>query len=367
MPSDVDRYVRLGFLLAVVCACHHEAPPPPPGPMPVGIVAVEPTRVVDSTEYLATMRSHTAVALRPLVDGQVTTILVHSGETVEQGTVLMQIDPGRQPAAVSQARAARSSREATLRLAEKNLERVRYLVETGALPRQELDNAEAAVESARGDVKAIGAEIASNRVQLAYYRIVAPTHGVVGDIPVNVGDHVTQQTVLTSVTDNRVLEANISIPIDRMSEIKLGTEVHIVEEAGNDLGNGKIKFISPLVNADTQSVLAKANIENSAGKLRADQIVRVRVVWKVEDGLTVPALAVVRIGGQTFVYVAVTTNQGLIARQRPVVLGDLTNNVYVVKSGLRSGERIVTSGVQKLRDGAPIAPAKPAPQPQAHR
>jgi len=102
--------------------------------------------------------------------------------------------------------------------------------------------------------------------------------------------------------------------------------------------------------------LIKASIANPDTRLRAEQLTRGRIVWRTRDGFTVPALAVIRLGGQTFVYVATEANGGLVARQTPVTLGELTNNAYVVERGLAAGERIVVSQIQKLRDGAPITP-----------
>ena len=324
--------------------------------MPVELVTLRPTKVVDSTEYLATLRPLTATALQPQIEGHVTEIRVHAGDTVTAGQVLMQIDPGPQPAAVARARANRASRQASLELAETDVKRVRELVAKGALPRQDLDNVEAVAASARSDVAALGAEIASNAVQLRYYRITAPAAGVVGDVPVRVGDLVTPQTKLTSVTNNHTLEANIAVPVERAAAVKLGMPVEIVDDQSGVVAEGHVSFISPQVAPDTQSVLVKANIANPDTGLLAEQLTRGRIVWRTRDGLTIPALAVIRIGGQAFVYVAAEANGGLVARQTPVTLGELTNNAYVVERGLAAGERIVVSQIQKLRDGAPITP-----------
>lgn len=341
--------------------------------MPVELVTLQPTKVVDSTEYLTTLRPLTATALQPQIEGHVTEIRVHPGDPVTAGQILMQIDPGSQPAAVARARASRASRQASLELAERNLERVRALVDKGALARQELDNAEAAAASARSDVAALGAEIASGTVQLRYYQIAAPSAGVVGDIPVRVGDLVTPQTRLTSVTDNHVLEANIAVPVERAAAVKLGMQVQLVDDEAKVIAEGGVSFISPQVTPETQSVLVKATIANPDTTLRAEQLTRGRIVWRTRDGITVPALAVIRLGGKDFVYVATKTdggpkggpNGGLVARQTPVTLGELTNNAYVVERGVSAGQQIVVSQIQKLRDGAPITQAPPigAPPP----
>lgn len=346
--------MRFIVLAAVSLACETPRPPPAPPPVKVPLSTVAPGELVDSTEYLAQLRSRTAPEIRPQVDGQITEILVRPGDLVEAGAPLLRIDPARQSAAVAQTRATETARRAQLALAERNLARVEQLVARGASTLQELDDARTTAASARADVAALAAQLRGSRVQLGYYQVTAPSRGVVGDIPVRVGDTVTTQTQVTSVADISVLEANIAIPVGRARDVRLGTEVRIVDDAGRQIAVGHVSFIAPEVNRDSQSVLIKANIDNPEDRLRADQIVRSRVVWRVQPGISVPALAVTWMVGQPFVFVVQASGGRTVARQRPVRLGELGDRSYPVLSGLQAGERIVTGGVQKLRDGAPI-------------
>jgi RND family efflux transporter MFP subunit len=330
--------------------------------VPVDLVTLRPTRVTDAGEYLAQLRPRTATAIQPQVEGHIIEIAVRSGDLVEASQPLMQIDPGRQPAAVTQARASRAAREVTAQLQHVELERSRRLYAQGAIPKDQLDQTQAAYEGASADVRALSAEIAANDVQLSYYKIVAPARGIVGDIPVRVGDRVTTQTALTTVTDNTVLEAYVQIPVEHTRDVHPGTEVQLVDVRGGLLATSEIRFISPRVDPQTQLLLVEADIDNRDGIVRADQIVRAHIVWSSHEGLMIPALAVTRLGGQTFVYVAQDGPQGMIAKQLPVEVGQLTNNAYVVMRGLAPGDRVVTSSIQKLRDGAAIT-AKPAVPP----
>ena len=360
---------RLAVLAVALIACSKQGPPPPPPPMQVPAAAVAQGPLVDSTEYLAQLRSRSAPAIKPQVEGQVTQIFVKPGDVVEAGAPLLRIDPARQSAAVAQTRANEVSRRAALALAERNLARVQELVDRGALPAQELDNARTAAQTARADVAALDAQLRGSRVELGYYQVTAPSRGVVGDLPVRVGDTVTPAMQLTSVVDVGVLEANIAIPVGRAGDVKPGTEIRIVDDAADPIAVGRVTFIASEVSKDSQSVLVKADIDNRDGKLRADQIVRARVVWRVQPGIAVPALAVTWVGGQPFVFVVDASGGRTVAKQRPVRLGELGDRSYPVVSGLQPGERIVTGGVQKLRDGAPItvqaaasaAPAGAAP------
>src|SRR6185295_20172822 len=101
------------------------------------------------------------------------------------------------------------------------------------------------------------------------------------------------------------------------------------------------------------TVLVKAPVPNEGRSLRADQFVRARVIWSTHRGPVVPVLAVSRVNGQFFVFVAEKQGQGSVAHQRPVQLGDMVGNGYAVLSGLKTGEQVITSGLQKVGDGAP--------------
>ena len=341
--------------------CGAQRPPPAPPPMKVPVSTVAPGEIVDSTEYLAQLRSRSAPAIRPQVEGQITQIFVKPGDIVEAGTPLLRIDPSRQSAAVSQTQATEAARRAQLALAERNLARVEQLVARSAATVQELDDARTAAVAARADVAALAAQVRGSRVQLGYYQVTAPSRGVVGDIPVRVGDTVTTTTQVTSVADIRVLETNIAIPVARAGDVRTGTEIRIADDAGHQVAVGHVSFIAPEVNRDSQSVLIKANIDNPDDRLRADQIVRARVVWRVQPGISVPALAVTWVVGQPFVFVVESSAGRTVARQRPLRLGELGDRSYPVLSGLRPGEQIVTAGVQKLRDGAPVVAEAAAP------
>ncbi len=317
----------------------------------VRLETLRPTKVRDFTEYLATLKSRQSILLQPQVDGQLTHIFVKSGAVVEPGTPLMQIDPSRQQASVLSAQASRTAQLATLGYAKQAFERAQRLFEGGAVSQQELDQARAAYATAQGESQALFAQIRQNQVQLGYYRIVAPTHGVVGDIPVRVGDHVTPLSKLTTIDENELLEAYISVPVERTSELRPDLNIELMDNNGSTLSTGKISFISPQVSEDTQSVLVKTVLRNTNGQLRVAQLVRARVVWSTHDGIMIPALTVTRLNGQSFVYVAAQEGTQLVARQRPVALGELVDGKYVIKSGLAPGERLVTSGVQQLSDG----------------
>lgn len=137
--------------------------------------------------------------------------------------------------------------------------------------------------------------------------------------------------------------------------------MQILDSSGEVIGTSQVSFIAPEADPGTQSVLAKALLENPAGQLRNAQFVRTRIVWEERPALLVPVTAVARLGAQTFVYTVQTAGPaeegqppGAVAVQKPVRLGSIHGNSYEVLEGLQANEPIVLSGLQKIRDGAPI-------------
>jgi len=202
-------------------------------------------------------------------------------------------------------------------------------------------------------------------VQSSYYRITAPFDGIVGDLPVKVGDLVTPQTVITQFTQDRKLETYVNVPLLLAPRISSETLVQILGPDDQPVVEAPVTFISPTVDAATQTVLVKAVFENTQG-MRYSQYVRVRLVYGQRKALVVPVVAVTRQGGQPFVYVAghASGKSGLVAEQRPVQLGEVVGNDYVVTGGLKEGEQVVISGVQFVRNGSPLQPEQLATKDQ---
>ncbi len=344
-------------VLAAACGRTQAATGSAPAPVAVTLAEVAAAPVLDTSEYVATLRSRRSITLQPQTDGQIRRIFVRSGDTVKAGDVLMQIDASRQEAALRSQEATRIARQADLEYARQQYERMAALFEEGIVSRSQLDQARSTFEAARAQVDALDAQVREQTVQLRYYRITAPADGQVGDIPVREGDYVTPQTRLTTLDRNERLEAYISVPIERAAGLRLGLPVLIVDGTGATLATSRVSFISPQVTDGTQSILVKAVVENWGGRLRNEQFVRARIVWNTYRAPVVPATAVMRLNGQPFVFVAEERSGALVARQRRVQLGELVGNDYVVRQGVEAGERIVASGIQKLRDGAPITPA----------
>ncbi|HEX9198539.1 MAG TPA: efflux RND transporter periplasmic adaptor subunit, partial [Acidobacteriaceae bacterium] len=132
--------------------------------------------------------------------------------------------------------------------------------------------------------------------------------------------------------------------------------VDLVDESGAVLAHSNIYFVSPQVDNGLQGILAKAPIPKAAQRLRNGQIVNTRVTWGTSQTPTVPILAVTRVGGQSFVYVAAPQGPGYSAHQVSVTLGEPIGNIYPVLAGLHAGDRVILSGIQFLQEGVPVQP-----------
>jgi RND family efflux transporter MFP subunit len=325
-----------------------------PPAMPVRVQVAQSVRIPDTTEYLAVLKSRQSAVINPQVEGQITKIFVKSGDQVNAGTPLLQIDPLKQEATLNSQSATLAAQEANLRLAKISLERAQKLFAAQVISKQDFDTAQSNYDAVAAQVKALADQVEQQKVELHYYKVSAPADGIVGDIPVHVGDRVTVTTLLTTVDLPGALEAYIYVPADRAKDLRLGLPVRLLGETGETVSDTHITFVSPQVETDTQTVLAKAAVENSRDKLRISQQVRAQVTWGSHDGPVVPVLAVLRINGQAFVFVAVNEGKGTVARQKLLKLGDTTGDNYTVLDGLKAGDHVILSGTQFLQDGAPV-------------
>jgi RND family efflux transporter MFP subunit len=206
-----------------------------PAAMPVQVQIAQAVKIPQTTEYLSILKSRHSAAINPQVEGQITKIFVKSGDRVKTGEPLLQIDPLKQEATVSSQEATRAAQEANRRLAQVSLERAKKLYAAGVISKQELDNAQSNFDAVDAQVKALEEQVRQQKVELHYYTVSAPMEGIVGDIPVRMGDRVTVSTLLTMVDEPGALEAYIYVPGDRAQELRLGLPVRLLDENGNGI------------------------------------------------------------------------------------------------------------------------------------
>jgi RND family efflux transporter MFP subunit len=357
----VPSAVALTVLLFGSAACGKSSDPPaagaPAGPPPaaVSIITLAAKEVPQSSDFIATIRSLRSTTVQPESEGIITKIFVMAGDHVRAGTPLVQINAERQAAAVRSAEANRAGTEADAEYWRAQTKRFESLLGAGAISRQEFEEAQNSLRTAEAKLAALDAQVREGRVQLGYYRVDAAQAGIVGEIPVRVGDRVTTSTVITTIDDKSGLEAYIQVPLDRSPDVRVGLPVQLLDAEGKVAATNPITFVAPRVDDATQTVLAKSALKDVPVEVRVQQFVRARIVWRTAPSLTVPVTAVTRISGQYFCFVAEPGPQGgLVARQKPVQVGELAGNDYVVTSGVKAGDRLIVSGIQKIGDGAPV-------------
>jgi RND family efflux transporter MFP subunit len=351
----------LCVVFAVTVACSKGQPQNPQAAgmqaMPVKVMEAKPQPVNDASEYVATLKSRDSAVIMPQVEGQVTQIFVHSGDKVSAGAALMEIDPLKQQATVKSQESARAAQQAQLNWAKQQYERSQGLSSAGVVSKQDLDQAKATFEAAQAQMEALDAQVSEQQVQLHYYKVTALRTGIVGDIPVRVGDRVTTTTQLTTVDQPGTLETYVYVPIERSSQLRMHLPVQVLDSNGKVLADTRVSFISPQVDSTTQTVLVKARIPNGNDALRQSQFIRARVVWGTHQSPEVPILAVSRLAGQYFAFVAEPqSGGGFLAKQRPLTVGETIGNNYEVRDGIQPGDKVIISGTQFLRDGAPVVP-----------
>lgn len=356
---------RLVLVWLSFAACNKDGASPEggaaPPPAKVTVETLEPKPIEEAAEYLATLVSRRAVVLYPQVQGYVRSIAVKPGQAVKAGTLLLQVDSGAEGASLQNLQATRESLQSTAAFAKDRLSRALALRKDGIVSQQDVDAARAASDQAEAQLRASDATISSQKTRLSFFTISAPIDGVVGDVPVKIGDFVTPAMPLTSVTQDSGLEADVQIPVERAERLGPTSRVRLLGADGKVVGDSPVTFVSPRAEAGTQLVLVKGAFDALSG-LRAGQVVKARVVFSTHDGLAIPVSSVTRQAGQTFAFIVDSSS---VAHRQPVELGPLQGNSYVVQSGLDAGQQLVTSGLQMLQDGASVqATAVPAAQPE---
>ncbi len=392
-------FLIMGILVVPLLSSCSQAPAQAPMKMPptsVQIQTITTSSIKEQSDYQATLKSRKSVILRPNVEGYITVIRVKSGQLVKQGERIIQIDSRMQSAQtnaseegadsvksdLASSKATLASLESTLKSKKANLdytkaqfERYASLQKEGAISLSELDARRNSYISAQADQEATIQQIQAQRMvvekynrshkqalanlkaekeHLQYYDVKAPFTGIIGDIPTKVGDHVTTSTDLTTLTENHPLELYVAIPAEMASQLEIGDKIGLMSSSGTIYGDSQVIFIAPTVDSESQTVLVKSLFLNTKSELRADQQVTARIVWDAHPGILVPTKAVSQVAGKSFVFVMQDQNGQSVAKQAEIEVSGIEGNSYQVKSGLKEGDKLITTGIQRLADGAPV-------------
>lgn len=334
---------------------------------PVSVVLAEV--VARATELrldtIGSVQPTASVALRPRVDSQVVEVPVKDGAQVKAGDVLVRLDSRQIEAQVKQAEAQVAKDKAALEQADRDAARTADLLTRGAGAQINADNARTAAQTARAVLASDQAALDNLRVQQGYYTIVAPFDGRVGVIALKPGAVARQgeaANAITTVNQMSPIYVSFTAPQMRLAELRAAMAAGSAKTFATPQGDtrtaaGKVTFIDNAIDPNTGSITARALFDNADEALWPGQFCNVRVILAVEpDAIVVPREAVMTGQNGAYVFAA----DGDIARMRAVVLNRVQDDVAVISSGLKPGEKVVVEGQAQLTPDARFVVRKPA-------
>jgi multidrug efflux system membrane fusion protein len=343
----------------------------PGGPQrtPVVAVAAQAADVDLVLTALGTVTPLRTVTVRSRVEGQLLRVLFEEGQVVKEGQLLAEIDPRPFAVQLAQAEGQMARDRALLENARLDLERYRTLFEQDSIAKQQVDTQAALVRQYEGAVKVDQSQIDNARLQLAYARITAPIGGRVGLRLVDPGNIVRagDATGLVVITQLAPIAVTFTVPQDNlpavMKRMQSGEKPPVEawdRELKTRLASGALASVDNLVDPATGTVKLKAQFANDGAALFPNQFVNVRMkLDTVRDAVVVPATAVQRGSQGMFVYV-VQSDQTV--KLRPVRLGPADGQRQAIAEGLAAGDLVVSDGMDRLRDGAPVEVAAARPE-----
>lgn len=366
MKKNLISQVKHVIFLVALCAMascgnkSQQAPPPPPPQVTVEEVSL--TDAIYYDEFPATIAALNQVELRPQVSGFITGVHFADGSKVRKGQLLYSIDAQLYAANYQQAVAGGQVQEANLNKAKKDASRYHELDKEDAVAKQLVDNADAAVEVARRQSAAARANIQAVSTSVKYTKVYAPFNGVIGISLVKSGAAVTAgQTVLNTVSSNGELAVDFNIAqndiyrfTNMLNDKSAASDSTFTLAFNNDIYPypGKMVLIDRAVNPQTGTIKARLVFPNNDNTLKAGMngTVRVKNSNKTQS-IVIPYKAVVEQLGEYFVYIPGDSSK---VSQRKVVLGKQIGANIIINDGLHAGDKIVTQGVQNLREGVKV-------------
>ena len=377
---NIPAHARCLGAALLLAACSNSAPPAAAPPPPeVRIVAVAPEPIVDVIELPGRLQAVRISEVRARVDGIVQRRLYTEGTDVRAGQPLFAIDPRELRARLSAAQAALERAQATQANAAQDVNRYKGLVAQQALSQQEYDAAVARLRTAEADVAASRAQVAAARLSLGYTTVTAPISGRAGRAEVTEGALVSggAATLLTRIEQldpiyanfsqsssdvlalrNKIASGELQAPSGRDVPVRL-----VLEDGSTYRMPGKLNFVDLSFDEATGTAALRAEFPNPQRTLVPGQFVRVRVQAGIQTkGLRVPQRAVTLTPTGATVMVVGAKD---VVEARPVQVGALEGDSWVIQSGLAAGDRIVVDGLQKAIPGQPVKPVLASATPPA--
>ncbi len=311
----------------------------------VALETVRTREFADIVEALGTANANESVNVTSNVSDRISRIAFDSGDVIRAGATLVELSDAEEAAGLSEARATQQE-------AERELRRISDLADRGIAPSARRDELNAEVQRARARVQALEARVD--------YRVIrAPFDGVVGLRAVSLGQLVGPGDTIAQLDDISIIKLDFTLPERFLSALEPGMEIVAGTAAFPDeVFTGEITNINSRVDPVARTITVRAEIENTDRRLRPGMLMTVQIRRDVRERIAVPETAITRLGSQTLVFVvhedANGDGDGGTAEQRVVTTGQRSGGYVEVYSGLETGEAIVSHGVHRVRDGAPV-------------
>ena len=335
--------ILLAFL--ALASCKKGGGPPKDAPVPVELVAVEASPLLEKLQATGSLDAEESVDLKPEVDGEVTSIQMTEGETVKKGDLILQIDESKQKAAVAEA-------EADFRLSDENRRRADMLLSDGTISQQEHDQVHSAYRRSEATLNLA-------RKRLTEYTMTAPFDGILGRRYVSVGQYVSPQTILVSIYALDRMKLDFSVPERYSARVKPGQTLNLTVAAhGEEKFSGEIYLVEPEVEAQTRTVQVRAYVPNADHRLKPGMFANVTLSVGTKDtALTLPEDCIFPHAGGFAVY----RDAGGVAELVPVQTGLRTPGRVEILSGLKAGDLVARSGNLRLSPGRKLLPQPSSP------
>lgn len=347
----------------------------PPPPMKVTVVKAEQRDVPLTGEWVGTLDGYVNAQIQPQANGYLIQQNYREGSQVTKGQVLFEIDPRPFEAVLQQSQGQLGQAQAQLALAQINVNRDTPLAEARAIAKSQLDNDTQQKAQAEASVRSAEAAVATANLNLGFTKVRSLITGVAGQATTQVGNLVSTQSVLTSVSQLDPIKVYFSISDSEYLDLTKRASA-----GGSDLlhgpstipltltlsngevypHKGRIAFVDRQLNSQTGAIRVAASFPNPGNVLRPGQFARVRAETEVRhNAILIPQIAVTELQGQQQIYTIGANNT---VHLNNVTLGPQYGDSWVVESGLQSGSLVITDNLQKLREGAPVNP-QPAKSP----
>lgn len=373
------------FVAAFAAACLLTACGKPPGGAPpaagtpvVGVITVQPQRVVLSTELPGRTSPFLIADVRPQVNGIIKTRNFREGSDVKAGAALYQIDPATYKATYDSNLAALAKAQASLKTTRLKADRYKELVAIQAVSQQDYDDAAASLGQGEADVASAKANVETSRINLAYARVDAPISGRIGKSSVTPGALVTanQTTALATIQQLDPIYVDVTQPSASLLRLKQAMARGDLQQAGANAAvvkltledgstyplEGKLEFSDVTVDQNTGSITLRAVFPNPKADLLPGMYVRAVLQEGVkEQGLLVPQQAVSRDNaGKPTAYVVGSDNK---LQRRMLETERAVGDQWLVRSGLQAGDQLVVDGQQSARQGVEVKVTPWTPKP----